>query len=151
MIYISGWILIIGLINSLFFQPIDLALQYFSLLPFGIFIIFLSIRLLKNIMILRLYPDHNLLAIPHFWISSTVLFFYLEALFLFGTYQFNPEFVVKNVIVIFTFNKFMAGLMYLLFGISFVFPHLSKNPDNLKSGLVFLSLISNISFIFLIP
>jgi hypothetical protein len=149
MLYISGWILAIGLINSLFFQPIDLALQYFSLLPFGIFIIFLSIRLLKNIMTLKLYPDHNLLAIPHFWISSTVLFFYLESLLLFGTYQFNPEFVVENVIVLFTFNKFMAGLMYLFFGIAFFLPQLSKNANNLKTGLLFLLIISNISFIFL--
>jgi hypothetical protein len=149
MIYISVGILAVGLINSLFFQSIDLTLQYFSLLPFGIFIIFLSIRLLKNILNLKLYPDHNLLAIPHFWISSTVLFFYLEALALFGTYQINPGFVVENVKVLFGFNKFMAGLMYLFFGIAFIFPHLSKKPKFLKTGLVFLLINSNISFIFL--
>jgi hypothetical protein len=149
MIYISIVFLVIGLINSLFFQSIDQTFQYFSLLPFGIFIIFLSIRLLKNILTLKLYPDHNLLAIPHFWISSTVLFFYLEALVLFGTYQINPGFVVENVKVLFGFNKFMAGLMYLFFGIAFIFPRLSKNSNFQKTSLVFLLIISNISFIFL--
>ncbi|WP_194975729.1 hypothetical protein [Aquiflexum lacus] len=138
-----------GVVNSIFLQPIALSLQYYSLLPFAAFIIFLAIRLLKNLLNLQLFPDQNLMAIPHFWISSTVLFFYLEALLLFGTYQFNPEFVVENVIVLFAFNKFMAGLMYIFFGISFIFPHLSKNSNILKIGLVFLLLISNISFIFL--
>jgi hypothetical protein len=138
-----------GVVNSVFIQPIAFSLQYFSLFPFAAFIIFLAIRLLKNLLNLQLFPDQNLMSIPHFWISSTVLFFYLEALLLFGTYQFNPEIVVENVIVLFTFNKFMAGLMYIFFGIAFIFPHLSKKPKFLKTGLVFLLINSNISFIFL--
>ena len=148
-IYISAVILVWGLFNSLYLQPIALTLQYFSVTPFGVFIIVLSIRLLRNILNLELYPDHNLLVIPHFWISSTILFFFIESLTLFGTYQFNPGFVVENVGILFGFNKFIAGLMYFFFGTSFIFPHLSKNPKNLKTGLVFLLLISNISFIFL--
>ncbi len=150
-IQISVIIFVWSLFNSFFFQPFALSIQYFSLLPFGVFIIILSTRLLKNILNLKLYPEHNLLAIPHFWVSSTVLFFYIETLVLFGTYQLNPGFVVENVTVLFSFNRFMAGLMYLFFGIAFIFPHLSKKPAILKSGLVFLLLISNISFIFLIP
>lgn len=150
-IQISIIILLWGLFNSIFFQPIALTLQYYSLLPFGVFIIVLSIRLLKNILNLKLYPDHNLLAIPHFWVSSTVLFFYIEALVLFGTYQVNPGFIVENVTVLFGFNKFMAGLMYLFLGMAFIFPHLSKNYNVIKTGLVFLFIITNISFIFLYP
>ncbi|WP_373497193.1 hypothetical protein [Aquiflexum sp.] len=150
-IQISISILVWGLVNSIFFQPITLALQYYSLLPFGVFIIFLTIRLLKNILNLQLYPDHNLLTIPHFWISSTLLFFYFEALLLFGTYQLNPAFIVENVTVLFSFNKFTAGMMYLFLGVAFIFPHLDKNSIIRKTGLVFLLIIPKISFIFLFP
>ncbi|WP_373520711.1 hypothetical protein [Aquiflexum sp.] len=148
---ISISILVWGLVNSIFFQPIALSLQYYSLLPFGVFIIFLTIRLLKNILNLQLYPDHNLLTIPHFWISSTLLFFYCEALLLFGTYQLNPAFIVENVTVLFGFNRFMAGMMYLFLGIVFLFPHLEKNSTIKKTGLVFLLIIPKISFILLFP
>lgn len=149
MIQISIIILLWGFFNGMFLQSFSLSLQFYTLLPFGLFIIFLSIRLLINILNLRLYPEHNLLAIPHFWISSTILFFYIEALLLFGTYQVNSGFIVKNVSVLFGLNKFVAGLMYLFFGIAFIFPHLSKKTNFIKTGLLFLLLISNISFIFL--
>lgn len=150
-ILISLFILFLGLVNTIFFQSITNTLQYYTLLPFGLFILLLSFRLLKNILNLKLYPDHNLMAIPHFWISCTVLFFYIEALVLFGTYQLNPGFVVENVTVLFSINKFMAGLMYLFFGIAFIFPHLLKNLNILKTGLVFLFIIINISVKFSFP
>jgi hypothetical protein len=150
-IQISLFIISLSLVNSIFFQSITFSLQYYTLLPFGLFIVILSIRLLKNILNLKLYPDHNLMEIPHFWISSTVLFFYIEALVLFGTYQLNPRFVVENVNILFSINKFMAGLMYLFFGIAFIFPHLTKNLNILKTGLVFLFIITNISVIFSFP
>lgn len=150
-ILISLVILAWSLVNSMFFQPIALALQYYSLFPLGAFLIFLSIRLLRRILSLQLYPDYNLLAIPHFWISSTIMFFYLESLLLFGTYQLNPGFIVENVNVLFGFNRFMAGMMYLFLGIAFLFPHLEKNSTLRKTGLVFLLIIPKISFIFLFP
>jgi hypothetical protein len=136
-IQLSILLLIWGVTNSLFFEPLYGALQFFSLLPYGLSLILLSIRLLYQLLNLEIYSNQNLPNIPHFWISSIILFFYLEAIFLFGTYQFHPSLIVENVRVFFTINKMMAGLMYLMFGLAFIFPHLPSLFNNKKSGPVY--------------
>lgn len=120
---ISGTLGVWGIVNSLFLEPIAGALQYFSLLPFAAFLITLAIRLLHHLLNLEVYTQKSLLSTPHFWISSAILFFYLEAVILFGTYYFYPEIIIKNVNIAFTINKLMAGLMYFAFGIAFILPH----------------------------
>lgn len=111
-----------GLFNSIFYQNIIFTFQYFSFLPFAIFIVFLSMYFLYKVLTLKMYADRNLLEVPHFWIVTTILFFYIEAIVLFGTYQFYPEIVVANVKLLFGFNRFIASLMYLSFGFSFLVP-----------------------------
>ncbi|WP_194776010.1 hypothetical protein [Pararhodonellum marinum] len=119
---IAMMLLIWGMVNSMFFQQIDKVFQFYSFLPFGMLIIYLSMNLLLDIINLRFYPKENLLTLPHFWINCFIIFFYIEALLVFGTYQFFPEMVIANVKVIFGFNRLMAGIMYLTFGLAYFIP-----------------------------
>jgi len=124
-----GW----GIVNSVFFQPIATGFQFYSFLPNTLFILFLCVRFLLQLLNLQIFKDWNLIAVPHFWISTAILFFYVEALLVFGLYQFSPELVIDNVAIFFGFNRMMAALMYLIFGFSFYFPSISKkigNPGN---------------------
>ncbi|SIS51903.1 hypothetical protein [Belliella pelovolcani] len=111
-----------GILNSFLYQDMTNTFQYFSFLPFALFIIGLTGLFLYRILNLKLYPDKNLVQIPHFWITCSILFFYVEAIVLFGTYQFYPSVVVAHVDIFFSFNRFLAGLMYLTFGLSFFIP-----------------------------
>jgi hypothetical protein len=140
-----------GIFNSIFFQSLVLEFQFFSLLPFGLFILFLVIRFLTRIMQMKIYPDHQLVLLPHFWICSAILFFYVEVIILFGTYQFNPQFVVEHVKLLFGFNKFLAGIMYFVFGISFLFPYQEKFLLSKKQAWLILLIIPKISFILYSP
>jgi hypothetical protein len=140
-----------GIFNSVFFQSLVLEFQFFSLLPYGLFILFLVIRFLTQIMRLKVYPDHQLVLLPHFWICSAILFFYVEVLFLFGTYQFNPQFVVEHVKLLFGFNKLLAGIMYFIFGISFLFPRLEKFTLSKNQVGFFLLFFPKISIILYFP
>lgn len=117
-LFIAVWAMVV----SVQLQDIRTVFQYFAFLPFGLFILFLSGRLLGQILNLRMFADWDLLLLPHFWISTAIIFFYLEALLIFGAYQFDPEFVVANVRVLFGFNRFIAGTMYFVFGIAFFIP-----------------------------
>jgi hypothetical protein len=129
-----GW----GIVNSIFFQAISSVFQFYSFLPNGIFIVALSIRLLSNMLNLRIFKEWNLISIPHFWISTGVLFFYTEALFVFGMYQFYPQFVIDNVSVIFGFNRMMAAMMYFVFGISFLLSSMIKKNYNEGNSMAML-------------
>lgn len=123
---VSLLLLLWGIVNSLFFQPISSVFQFYSFLPNSLFILALCVRFLSNMLNLRIFKDWNLIALPHFWISTAILFFYVEAVLVFGMYQFSPQFVVDNVSIIFGFNRMMAGMMYLIFGMSFFLPTLFK-------------------------
>jgi len=118
-----------GGINSLFFQSITEQFQYFSFLPLALLILFLSGRTLFKLVNLELFPGESLPNIPHFWTSTAVLFFHVEAIILFGAYQFFPEFVVAHVKVLFGLNRFVAALMYLSFGFSFFLPWLARRKS----------------------
>jgi hypothetical protein len=124
--YISLGLLAWGLINSLSFQSPTQVFQFFSFLPFSLFIIFLAIRFLKNLIDMKIYADYNLVLLPHFWICWMILLFYIEAILLFGIYQFRPVLILDNVHLLFTINKLVAGLMYLVFGLAFMLPWLYK-------------------------
>lgn len=123
---VSFLLLLWGIVNSVFFQPISTVFQFYSFLPNSLFILALCVRFLSNMLNLRIFKDWNLIALPHFWISTAILFFYVEAVLVFGMYQFSPQFVVENISVIFGFNRMMAGMMYLIFGLSFFFPTMFK-------------------------
>ncbi|GAB3660036.1 hypothetical protein GCM10028791_33750 [Echinicola sediminis] len=117
---IAAW----GIFNSIWLQPIDKELQFFSLLPFGLLIIFLACRFFYRVLQLSLYPEENILAIPHFWIAVGMVFFYVEVLVLFGIFQFVPGLNYEIVRLWAQFNRLVAGLMYLSFGFSFYTPFL---------------------------
>ncbi|MCH7398540.1 hypothetical protein MM236_11090 [Belliella sp. DSM 107340] len=116
------FIVILGLANTLFFQDIFYEFQYFTFLPFALIIIVLSIHFLKKILRLEIYSDKNILCVPNFWIACSIVFFYGEAILLFSTFQFYPATIIENVKVVFTFNRLLAGIMYLTFGLSFFLP-----------------------------
>ena len=123
---VSFLLLFWGIVNSIFFQPISTVFQFYSFLPNSLFVLVLCVRFLSDTLNLRIFKDWNLIALPHFWISTAILFFYVEAVLVFGLYQFSPQFVIDNVSVIFGFNRMMAGMMYLIFGLSFFLPTLFK-------------------------
>ncbi len=122
-----GLFILWGFINSYLFQPITLEFQFFSFLPFALLILFLAIRFLIRVMQMKVYAQKNLIRLPHFWISWVVIIFYLEALCLFGSYQFYPSFVLDNVTFLFSVNQIIAGLMYVTFGLAFLFPSFTSN------------------------
>ncbi|MCR9016900.1 hypothetical protein [Aquiflexum gelatinilyticum] len=123
----SFLLLLWGIANSVFFQSISIVFQFYSFFPISLFILTLCVRFLYNMLNLRIFKDWNLITLPHFWICTGILFFYVEAIFVFGLYQFSPQFVIENVAVIFGFNRLMAGTMYLIFGFSFLIPKVFKS------------------------
>ncbi|MGY6741796.1 MAG: hypothetical protein ACXIUQ_03595 [Cecembia sp.] len=125
-VWISLGIVCWGLVNTLLFQPIDTVFQYFTFLPFAFLIVFLVLRFLIQLIQMKTYADRDLIRLPHFWISWAILLFYMEAILLFGTYQFHPVFVLEHVHLLFTINQFVAGLMYLVFGMAFMLPWLYR-------------------------
>lgn len=135
---VSFLLLLWGMVNSVFFQPISTVFQFYSFLPNSLFILVLCVRFLSNMLNLRIFKDWNLIALPHFWISTGILFFYVEAVFVFGLYQVSPQFVVDNVTVIFGFNRMMAGMMYLIFGFAFFLPRIFKRNFNEGNTIVLL-------------
>jgi len=124
--WISLGIVCWGVFNSLFFQPIEAVFQYFTFLAFALLIVFLVFRFLIKLIQIKIYADRDLIQLPHFWISWAILLFYLEAIFLFGTYQFHPVFVLDHMSLLFTINQLVAGLMYLVFGFAFMLPWLYR-------------------------
>jgi hypothetical protein len=137
-ILISSLLLIWGIANSLIFQPISKVFQFYSFFPNSLFILALCVRFLHKMLNLRIFKDWNLITLPHFWVCTGILFFYVEAILVFGLYQFFPQFVVENVSVIFGFNRLMAGTMYLIFGFSFVIPNFFKTNFNEGNSVVLL-------------
>ncbi|WP_215225625.1 hypothetical protein [Echinicola shivajiensis] len=121
---VFGGLYIWGIINSVYLQPIDKVFQYYSLVPFGLFILFLAGRFLYQVIKLRTYSDSNLVAVPHFWIVTVLIFFYIEVILLFGVNHFFPgiDYVVLKPWL--GLNRVFAGLMYLTFSISFYTPFL---------------------------
>ncbi|WP_229802418.1 hypothetical protein [Echinicola pacifica] len=108
-----------GLINSLTLQPINEEFQYLSLLPMGLLIIGMAIRYYYSIIHLNIYPNTDLMRVPHIWITVGITFFYLEALTLFGYLYLFPTSTSELIFAWSKLNRIMAGIMYLSFGISF--------------------------------
>jgi hypothetical protein len=119
----SVFILLMGALNSLFFQHPQHEFRFFTFLLFGLFLILLSIRFFGKIMNLTLYADQDLTRVPHFYMVIGMVFFYTEALFYMGTYYFQPAFTLANLDIITDLNRLMAGVMYLIFGFSPLIPH----------------------------
>ncbi len=92
-------ILLLGLFNTIYLQPVSSQFQYYTFLPFGLLIIYLCLRFLIKILNFRIYQSENLITLPHFWIVTGMLFFYCEALILFGIFQLSPNFILNNFMI----------------------------------------------------
>ncbi|WP_209331338.1 hypothetical protein [Lunatimonas salinarum] len=114
--------LVSGLLNSLFFQPLDEMIQSYSQMFGNGLILFFSLIFFKDIIRQSKYKEHNLLSLPYFWIATFVLFSFGES-FIF--YFFSSLFFPKNLYdlgYIQIFVQFFAGLMFLVFGVAFYIP-----------------------------
>ncbi|MDO9551686.1 MAG: hypothetical protein Q7J63_04180 [Rhodonellum sp.] len=130
---ITYGILIWGLINTIFFQSISSVFQFYSLLPFSALIIFLCLRFLVKVWNFEIFSDSLLISLPHFWIVVGMLFFYLEATIFFGMFQFFPEQVIESIKMLGSLNRFLAGIMYLFFGLSYFIPYFTSKKINFNT------------------
>ncbi|MGY6523434.1 MAG: hypothetical protein ACXIUD_17010 [Mongoliitalea sp.] len=119
---VTGVLIVWGIFVSIFLQDIQSTFQFFAFFPYIVFILFLAVRLLNQLVKQQVFENTKLVLIPHFWIGLFITLFYSVAIFIFGTFQFHPEFVTTHSKVIFGFNRLLAGTMYLVFGFAFFIP-----------------------------
>lgn len=116
----------LGIIVSVFFQPIHLEFHNFSYAFGSMFIIILAIKFFMDVFNLKRYGDKNLLSIPYFWIVTVILFFYSATFFYFTPlkllYNIDKSLIDPLSIII----QFLAGLMYTVFGLSFYAPYIFR-------------------------
>ncbi|AKP50857.1 hypothetical protein [Cyclobacterium amurskyense] len=118
---ISGF-LIIGLLNSLYLQPINESLQsYTYLLGHGLVLSY-SVIFFKDILKQSKFRDVNLLSLPYFWMASLILFSYGERYIFFILTYYYPSIGNYGVGHVFLWVQFLAGIMYLSLGLSFFAP-----------------------------
>ena len=118
--------LVLGLLVTLFFQPIHLEFHNFSYAFGSMIIIMLAIKFFLDVFNLKRYEDRNLLSIPYFWIVTVILFFYSATFFYFTPlrllYDIDQSLIEPLSIII----QFLAGLMYTVFGLSFYAPYIFR-------------------------
>ncbi|HSJ69695.1 MAG TPA: hypothetical protein VK921_18580 [Anditalea sp.] len=129
-IMITGSIvLLISLLNGIWLESFVGEFQYNSFAMFSILILGLCLHFLFQIQKFKVYQNHNILAVPHFWIVVGIFFFYLEALITFGVI-FNVVGLEHRIVFgLMYFNRIMAAAMYIFLGFSFYSQYLFKNPS----------------------
>lgn len=117
---------VFGIIVSLFFQPIGLEFHNYSYAFGSLTIIGLAIKFFMDVFNLKRYGDKNLLSMPYFWIVTVILFFYSATFFYFTPlrllYDIEKSLIAPLAIII----QFLAGLMYIVFGLSFYAPYIFR-------------------------
>jgi hypothetical protein len=120
---------IFGILNSLYFNPIDQFHNYSltiasSLIIFGCFYFFYVVMTQDT------YLDEKLSQVPDFWVVSWVLLFY-SASILFFTFLYNiielEDAMWKQLNFIL---QTIGGLMYLFFGLVYYIPVFSKKQTS---------------------
>ena len=115
-----------GIINSLFFQPLHLGFHNYSYAFGSLAIIGLAIKFFMDVFNLKRYEDKNLLSIPYFWIVTVIFFFYSATFFYFTPlrllYNIDKSLIESLSIII----QFLAGLMYIVFGLAFYAPYIFR-------------------------
>lgn len=129
-ILISGSIvLFLSLLNGIWLEPFVGTFQYTSFAMFSLLILVLSLHFLFQIQKFKVYQNHNILAVPHFWIVVGIFFFYLEALITFGL-VFNVSGLEHRIVIgLMQFNRIMAAAMYIFLGFSFYSQYIFKDPS----------------------
>jgi hypothetical protein len=115
--------IVAGIFISVFLQPISAETQTYTYLFGYSIILLLSLIFFKDIIRQSRYKDTNLLSLPYFWIATLVFFYFGESfVFFFFTFFFSPLETASSGYIHF-FVQFFAGLMYLIFGLSFFAPY----------------------------
>jgi hypothetical protein len=114
-----------GLLNSVFFNPIDHFHNY-SLTIGSILIIFGCFYFFYGVMTEDTYLEDNLWQVPDFWVVSFFLLFY-SASMLFFTFLYN---LIELEVAMWRRLNFVlraiGGTMYLVFGLVYYLPVFSK-------------------------
>jgi len=114
--------LFLGMVISIFFQPIMETLQSYAYLIGHAMVLFYSIIFFKDILKQSKFRDINLLSLPYFWMASLVLFSYGERYFFFIFTYYFPSVGSYGAGNVFILVQFVAGIMYLSLGLSFFAP-----------------------------
>ena len=123
MVTLGGYI-VFGLVNSFLFQPIEAEFHNYSYAFGSLALIFFAITFFLRVFDLRKYGDRNLLSVPYFWIVTVILFFYSATFFYFTPLRLLYD-IERSMIAPLNFIiQFLAGLMYLVFGLAFYAPRL---------------------------
>ncbi|MEX2512576.1 MAG: hypothetical protein WD398_06705 [Cyclobacteriaceae bacterium] len=112
----------IGVLNSMYFQPLAANIQSYTYLIGHGLVLFYSIIFFKDILTHRRYSEINLLSLPYFWIAALILFSFGEGyIFFILTYYFPPlgSFSMGHV---FQWVRFSTSVMYLSMGMAFFAP-----------------------------
>jgi hypothetical protein len=118
--------LAVGILNSIFFQPLQSEVQTHTHLFGNFLVLFFSIFFFKDILRHSKYKNINLLSLPFFWIATFTLFATGESIiFTFFSTWFFPD-QTSNLGFVQLFVYFFSGLMYLVFGLAFYAPMLFR-------------------------
>ncbi|MDN3687684.1 hypothetical protein [Cyclobacterium jeungdonense] len=121
-----GVFLLLGILNSLFFQSILADIQSYSFLIGHGMVLFYCIIFFKDILHQNRYRDVNLLSLPYFWMASLILFSFGESYIFFILTYYLPSLGNYSMGHIFHWVQSFGGIMYLTLGLSFYAPLIFK-------------------------
>lgn len=118
--------ILIGLINSLFVQDIMEKFQNLSFAVAVLLILSCCIWFFFDIFRLKRYQNVNILSVPEFWITTSILFFYSTGFVYFMPIRYFDTMELQLLELLGNVNRFLAGLMYLIFGFAYYAPLIFK-------------------------
>ncbi len=114
---------ILGIIDSLFFQPVTEIFQHYMLLYGSLVIILFSISFYYKVFTRNDYINSNLLSIPYFWIITMLFFYYSSTFLIWASFSYLLKADYRAfVISLFDLNRLLAGVSYLVMGLAFYAP-----------------------------
>ncbi|WP_339924786.1 hypothetical protein [uncultured Cyclobacterium sp.] len=116
----------VGVLISLYVQPINLKLQSYTYLIGHALVLSYSVTFFKDILKQSKFRDVNLLSLPYFWMATLILFSYGERYIFFILTYYYPSIGDYGVGHVFIWVQFLAGIMYLSLGLSFFAPRVFK-------------------------
>lgn len=129
--YFSWAYLVWGIINSLFIQDIWRTWHNYSFLMASLSILTFCLAFIFGITKNNHYFDRPLWSIPHFWNTSVLLIFYSSAFLYFISLDVLTGLDSKLVGILGSFNRFVAGTMYIVLGFSY-YAHLHQQTAYAK-------------------
>lgn len=121
-LYFSCFYLIWGIINTLFIQDIRITSHNYSFLIASLGILNFCLLFLFGIAKNNKYIETPLWSIPHFWNTSVLLVFYSSAFLYFLSLNFLSQLDPKFINILASFNRIVAGTMYIVLGFSYYAP-----------------------------